>query len=343
MTAVCKTWSIPARNFNSLCSNLYEAVNNTNECPVCVRPVSSQISRPQICNFDPLFCLKQNPLSSSEPPVFVPSNLSIEFQSGDMMFQRAYTCENGVSPGDTGKTLIPELVGKTVSFPVTYADIYSRIWETDWISCGPRFSSYKKINFATGAIIWYYRQDWDVDFKVFMQIGKFIEGQCYLGLSLQVRRRNIVASGTPWWGLGGPQGPAFWPCDGSQIAYYLWGFPDQQGQSIPIGLFDSKCNYEGADPTYLVPLTTDINRAKPMFNWRIGSILCADEPTVANSIDEEVVCEVFNSYSECRGYSVKTYPRFTNGNWDYDGCGVVPPSAHPPWQPGIITMRMFEG
>jgi hypothetical protein len=39
MTAVCKTWSIPSRKFKPLCNNLYEAVNNTNECPVCVKPV----------------------------------------------------------------------------------------------------------------------------------------------------------------------------------------------------------------------------------------------------------------------------------------------------------------
>lgn len=39
MTAVCKTWAVPSRKFKPLCSNLYEATNGTNECPVCVKPV----------------------------------------------------------------------------------------------------------------------------------------------------------------------------------------------------------------------------------------------------------------------------------------------------------------
>jgi hypothetical protein len=341
MTAVCKTWSIPARNFNSLCSNLYEAVNNTNECPVCVRPVSSQISRPRVCSFDPLACLKQNPLSSSEPPVFVPSNLSIEFQSGDMMFQRTYVCNRTVNPGTYSKTLIPELVGKVVSFPVVYAEPYSRIWQTEWISCGPRFSSYKKINFATGATTWYYRQDWDVDFRLTMQIGNGQLNQCYLYLATEVRKKNIVTSGTPWWGLGGPQGPAWEPCYGSQIAYYLWNFSDGQIQNIPWNVLDSNCSYTEGDPTYLAQLSNDLNKAEPVFNWRFGIVGCVDSPHVANSIDEEVVCEESGIFSNCRSYSVKTYPRFTSGIWDYEGCGVV--TVTPAWQPGIITVRMFEG
>lgn len=337
----CTEWSQPdGDHFHGLCVNEFEPEVGSEGCPVCVSPVPAQS---RVCgSFDPLACLKENPLSSSEPPVFVPANLNIEFQTGDMTFQRAYTCNRGVSPGDTGKTLIPELVGVTVPFPVISSEPFARVWQTAWIPCGSRFSSYRKTNFATGATIWYYREDWDLDVRVTMQVGNGQFDQCYFMFVTQVRRRNIVASGTPWWGLGGPQGPAYWPCSGSQIAYYLWGFADGQVQNIPFFLFDENCIYEGADPTYLVQLDNDVNRAKPVFNQRIAAVNCATAPIVGNSIDEEVVCEVFSSYDECRSYSVKTYPRFTSGVWDYDGCGVVPPSALPPWQPGIITMRIFE-
>lgn len=38
MTAVCKTWNIPAVSFKPLCNNLYQPTGDNTSCPVCVTP-----------------------------------------------------------------------------------------------------------------------------------------------------------------------------------------------------------------------------------------------------------------------------------------------------------------
>lgn len=38
MTQQCKTWFVPTDRFRGLCSQLYDPVTGTNECPVCVQP-----------------------------------------------------------------------------------------------------------------------------------------------------------------------------------------------------------------------------------------------------------------------------------------------------------------
>lgn len=38
MTAVCKTWNLPAVSFKPLCNNLYQPTGDNTSCPVCVTP-----------------------------------------------------------------------------------------------------------------------------------------------------------------------------------------------------------------------------------------------------------------------------------------------------------------
>lgn len=329
----CTEWSQPdGDHFHGLCVNEFEPEVGSEGCPVCVSPMAAEL----------LTCPMEWLASEVGELIRIPADLSIEFQSGDLLFGRNYVCNRTATPGTIGKTWIPELIGTTTPFPVVESEPFKRVWRTDWLPCGTRFASHKKINFATGATMRFYREDWNVDFRVSMQAGNGPSQPCFWNMTFEMRRTNNTPSGTQWWGSGTGIGPAGQPCEGWQLAGYSWGIPNGTVQLITGWTLDYKPGPAVPPYTpYLTPLSGDINRAKPVFNWRFGLLGCALHVLYPiNSIEEEVVCEVGSPYDTCRSFFMKTYPRYTQGVADRDTCGV---GAYPPWQPGIITMRMFEG
>lgn len=342
--STCKQWAIPEGFFQGLCNKTYDPVQGTNECGVCVTPT---LGTPLACN-DLRFLA-----SSVGETINIPANLFVNFQAGEMTFRQPYVCNRTATIGTAGTSLIPELVGKTVSFPTVLVDSSKRVWETAWIPCGTRFSSHKKLRAETGETLRYYRQDWNVEVRLRMELPitarPYPNPPCFPQITFEARRTNNITSGTVWWSFpSNGQAPGYESCLGWRIAGYLWGIPNNTIENLNTKygfLLDYKRDFpenpnQPCD-TYLAQLCTDVNKAKPKFNWRLASIGCAaHNVSIVNSVEEEVVCSLNGSIETCTSYSGKVFPRFTQGMADVSTCGV--PTTYPPWSPGIIVARLFQ-
>lgn len=349
----CKEWAVPEGFFQGLCSKTYEPLQGTDECPVCVIPTMS----PPVVNT----CFNTRFLASTpNENVVIPTSLKIEFQSGDMVLRKSYTCERTAEVGVYAKSLIPELVGKVVALPMIDSDNYQQVWETDWIPCGSRFSSYKMIDFATQSVSRYYKESWDIEIRFRLTHNFFDEGfqVCGLLTTFEVRKSNTAVFGSKWFFPGDTGQGAIWePCDGWQYSGWLWGIPNGTVSDLQNGLAgnDYKVDSPALDPiwhndTLLAPLNNDINRALPRFHWRFATFNCANNyfgnpfaafskyPGLINSIEEEVVCEDFGWYKECKGYISRVWPRYTKPQAEISQCGVV--TTFPAWTPGVIVSKI---
>lgn len=331
----CDEWYREAGLFRPLCGQQFYPAVSDNTCDVCIDPI---FKAPEYT------CPWEFLADSPGQLIRAPSNLNIEFQTGDLEFRESYVCNRTVNVGGFGKSLIPELVGQTVAFPCIVSEDYRQIWQTDWIPVGSRFASYKKINFSDGATLAFYRQDWDVDIRITMTVGGgSFPSRCNFRLNYEAKRKNNTSSGTPFGGLSGGQGAGGDFCGGWQVAGYSWGIPNntiQELRSYHSFVEDYRIDTPAVPGspygTKLLALNTDVNRALPVFRWRFASIGCAwHNLSVINSIEEEAICEG----STCRGWSSKTYPRYTQGLTDREGCTFT---GYPAWTPGILTFRMFE-
>lgn len=96
MTAVCKTWNLPAVSFKPLCNNLYQPTGDNTSCPVCVTPAVP----PGNC------------VVTKQPPY-------ADNCSGAIQFTKTCACQ----------ALYGDYVDGNPGFVGTFVDTYTKIWK----------------------------------------------------------------------------------------------------------------------------------------------------------------------------------------------------------------------